>query len=148
MSHNLLSGKIPLQLRNLEEIQYFNLSYNNLFGTVPHSILYNYISISIDLSHNPFEDQSRALSKSLDYNKGSCDVIKGLSCCKKKHQIMLIIIVVSLSATLLLLAAILGCLFHKRRISKNQLVEITKVKYGDIFSIWDYDGVIAYQDII
>ena len=148
MSDNLISGQIPFQLGNLKEVEYFNLSYNNLSGTIPHSILNNYIWTSIDLSHNPFEDQPRALPGPLNYNKGSCGEIKGLSRCKKRHQIMLIIIVVSLSTTLLLLATILGFLFHKRRISKNQVVETRKVKTGDLFSIWDYDGVIAYQDII
>ena len=134
MSHNLLSGTIPLQLGNLEEVQYFNLSYNNLSGIVPHSILYNYISISIDLSHNPFEDQSRAPQYPLDYNK--------------RHQISILIFVVSIFATLMLSIVVLGFLFHKRRIRKNQSIETTKVKNGDLFSIWDYDGVIAYQDII
>ena len=148
MSDNLISGQIPFQLGNLKEVEYFNLSYNNLSGIVPHSISDNYMLALIDLSHNSFEDQSRAPRQPLDYNKGSCGEIKGLSRCKKRHQIMLIIIVVSLSATLLLLAAILGFLFHKQRISKNQLVEAKKVKNGDLFSIWDYDGVIAYQDII
>ena len=148
ISDNLISGHMPFQLGNLKEVEYFNLSYNNLSGTVPHSISDNYMLALIDLSHNSFEDQSRAPQQPLDYNKSSCGEIKGLSRCKKRHQIMLIIIVVSLSATLLLLAAILGFLFHKRRISKNQLVETKKVKNGDLFSIWDYDGVIAYQDII
>ena len=60
----------------------------------------------------------------------------------------MLIIVVSISATLLLLAAVLGFLFHKRRINTNQSVETTKVKNGDLFSLWNYDGVIAYQDII
>ena len=148
MSDNLISGQIPFQLGNLKEVEYFNLSYNNLYGTVPHSISDNYMLALIDLSHNSFEDQSRAPRQPLDYNKGSCGEIKGLSRCKKRNQIMLIIIIVSLSATLLLLAAILGFLFYKQRISKNQLVETKKVKNGDLFSIWDYDGVIAYQDII
>ena len=124
MSNNLLSGKIPFQLGNLEKVQYFNLSYNNLSGLIPHSILYNYISKTIDLSYNQFEDQSRGPPEPLDYNKGSCSEIKSFSRCKKRHQIILIF-VVSLSATLLL--------FHF---------------CGDIFSMWDYDGVIAYQDII
>ena len=60
----------------------------------------------------------------------------------------MLIIVVSISATLLLSAVVLGFLFHKRRINKNQSVETTKVKNGDLFSLWDYDGVIAYPNII
>ena len=147
MSNNLLSKNIPFQLGNLKEVKYFNLSYNNLSGTVPHSISNNYNSRSIDLSHNQFEDQSRAPPKPLDYKKGSCGEINGLSRCKKGHQIMLIF-VVSISATLLLPIAILEFLFLKQRIRKNQSIETTKVKNGDLFSIWDYDGVIAYQDII
>ena len=43
---------------------------------------------------------------------------------------------------------ILGLLFHVLRIRENQSLETTKVKNGDLFSIWDYDGVIAYRDII
>ena len=142
MSNNLLSGKIPFHLGNLKQLGYFNLSYNNISGAIPLSIW-----TSIDLSHNQFETQSRAPSEPLDYIKGSCSEIKGFSRCKKRHQIMLII-VVSISATLLLLAAVLGFFFHKRRINKKQSVETTKVKNGDLFSLWDYDGVIAYQDII
>ena len=142
MSNNLLSRQIPFHLGNFKQLGYFNLSYNNLSGAIPLSIW-----TSIDLLHDQFETQSRAPSEPLDYNNGSCSEIKGLSRCKKRHQIMLII-VVSISATLLLLAAVLGFLFHKQRINKNQSVERTKVKNGDLFSLWDYDGVIAYQDII
>ena len=134
MSNNLLSGQIPFQLGNLKEVIYFNLSYNNLSGTVPHSISNNIIWTSIDYSHNPFEDQSRAPRYPLDYNK--------------RHQISILIFAVSIFATLMLSIVVLGFLFHKRRIKKNQSVETTKVKNGDLFSIWDYDGVIAYQDII
>ena len=43
---------------------------------------------------------------------------------------------------------ILGLLFQKLRIRKIQSLETTKVKNGDLLLIWDYDGVIAYQDII
>ncbi|XP_019080264.1 MDIS1-interacting receptor like kinase 2 isoform X3 [Vitis vinifera] len=46
------------------------------------------------------------------------------------------------------IVAVLGFLFRKQKIRKNQLPKTTKVKNGDLFSIWDYDGVIAYQDII
>ena len=48
----------------------------------------------------------------------------------------------------MLSVAVLGFLFRKQKIRKNQLPKTTKVKNGDLFSIWDYDGVIAYQDII
>ncbi|RVW82682.1 MDIS1-interacting receptor like kinase 2 [Vitis vinifera] len=152
ISDNLISGKIPSQFGNLKNVEYFNLSHNKLSGTIPHS-LSNYMWTEIDLSYNqlegpiPFQLQFRTSPKAFGHNKGLCGKIKSLPRCRKMPQIILII-VVSLSATLLLLVAVLGLLFHKRRIRKNQLLETTKVKNGDLFSIWDYDGVIAYQDII
>ena len=152
ISDNLISGRIPSQFGNLKHVEYFNLSHNKLSGTIPHS-LSNYMWTEIDLSYNqlegpiPFQLQFRTPPEAFGHNKGLCGKIKGWPRCRKRPQIILII-VVSLSATLLLSIAVLGLLFHKRRIRKNQLLETTKVKNGDLFSIWDYDGVIAYQDII
>ena len=104
----------------------------------------------IDLFHNhleghiPFELRySRAPLEAFGHNKGLCGEIKGLPRCKQSYQIILIV-VVSLSATVV----ILGLLFQRLRIRKIQSLETTKVKNGDLFSIWDYDDVIAYQDII
>ncbi|KAJ9683645.1 hypothetical protein PVL29_019286 [Vitis rotundifolia] len=147
MSNNLISGKMPSQLGNLKEVEYFNLSYNNLSGPIPHSIFNNHMWMSMDLSHNPLDGQSTIPHEAFGHNKGLCGGIKGLSHCKKRHQIILIVII-SVSATLLLSVTILGFLFHKQKIRKNQLSKTTKAKNGDLFSIWDYDGTIAYDDII
>ena len=124
LSNNLLSGQIPFHLGNLKQLGCFNLSYNNFSGTVPLSLW-----TSIDLSHNQFETQ--LLSEPLDNKKGSCDEIKGFPRYKKGQQNMLIF-VISISATLFLSIAVLGFLFHKRRIIKNQSVETAKVKNGDL----------------
>lgn len=164
MSENLITGKIPSQLGHLKLITYLNLSHNNLAGPIP-SCLSSYMSstIKIDLSHNnqlessiPFEYQSSAppeafspTQETSDYHdEGLFGESKGRwPRSKKRHQFILII-VVSLSATLLLLVAVVGFLFLRQRIRKNQSVETTTLKNGDLFSIWNYDGVIAYQDII
>ena len=153
ISDNLICGKIPSQFEKLKLVEYFNLSHNNLSGPIPHC-LSNYMWTTIDLSHNqlkghvPSQLQSRAPLEAFAHNKGLCSEIKGLPRCKKSYDQIILIILVSLFATLFLSVVILRLLFHKRRIRKNQSLETRKVKNGDLFSIWDYDGVIAYQDII
>ena len=153
LSDNLINVKIPSQLQNLESLENLNLSHNKLSGHIP--TLPKYGWLSIDLSYNdleghiPIELQLEHSPEVFSYNKGLCGEIKGWPHCKRGHKTMLIT-TIAISTILFLLFAVFGFLLLSRKMRQNQTKTPLKKneKNGDIFSIWNYDGKIAYEDII
>ncbi|KAF8399383.1 hypothetical protein HHK36_015247 [Tetracentron sinense] len=166
LSNNYLIGKIPSQLdSNLVNL---NLSHNNLSGTIPYSL--SNIA-SIDLSYNDLEGpipDSITLGyyppEAFSNNKGLCGKAKGFPSCfssptaivvsptpivktKKGHKVM-IFVTASLCNAMFLACVIVGFLLFSRRKMRNTQIGIGKKKNGDLLSIWNYDGTIAYEDII
>ncbi|KAL6312352.1 hypothetical protein AAG906_008008 [Vitis piasezkii] len=152
LSDNLIHGKIPSQVQNLKRIAYLNLSHNKLSGSIPTLLIYDHIKPSLDFSHNDFEGhiphelQFVYSPWPFGHNKGLCGEREGLPHCKRGHKTILII-VISLSTILFLSFVALGFLLLSRKTRKNQ-TKATSTKNGDIFSVWNYDGKIAYEDII
>uniref|UniRef100_A0A2N9F1J3 non-specific serine/threonine protein kinase n=1 Tax=Fagus sylvatica TaxID=28930 RepID=A0A2N9F1J3_FAGSY len=174
LSHNFLIGSIPSQIGDLQSktldliitlrgkflqlgihnFKHLDLSCNNLSGNIPD------LSISIkdvNFSFNSFH--GRIPNGYLNYkpsafigNQDLCGGIKGFPHCFPSsprnsrsivHQIKF---VVPLSSFIVLL--LVGCFFLSRcRVKKTQS-ESRGTKNGDLFSIWNYDGKIAYEDII
>ena len=151
LSGNLIHGKIPSQLQNLKILEKLRLSHNKLSGHIPPLSIYVHQGSSIDFSHNdleghiPHELQFVYSPRVFGHNKGLCGEREGLPHCKGHKTIL--IIVVSLSTTLFLSFVVLGFLLLSRKTKKDQTTT-TPTKNGDIFSVWDYDGKIAYEDII
>ncbi|XLT91338.1 hypothetical protein HN873_013013 [Arachis hypogaea] len=154
LSHNAISGVIPSSI--FIHSSYVDLSYNNLSGSIPSQIgnlsyldlRYNNLSIkntkgfeSITvcyLHRNPFLP---------DGNYDCDDPQDQLEDHHNKHSsrsLVLVIIVVCI--TISLGSVGIGiCIFHARHHDK---LENKATKNGDLFSIWNYDDKIAFEDII
>ncbi|XP_018829492.2 MDIS1-interacting receptor like kinase 2-like [Juglans regia] len=134
LSHNFISGKILIALWMIAPLLTLDLSYNNLTGNIPSSLT----SIDrLDLSHNSLEGQ---IPNGYDLYHTS-HTLKG-----KKSIITEIKTFVPISIFLGFLFG--GCIFLSRCVFKKNQIESKGSKNGNIFSIWNYDGHIAYEDII
>lgn len=120
-----MSGSVPPSLHNLPSV---DLSYNALEGNFPKtSFLGNQdlLNYSQELFYQP--PQHRVLSKesSKNYTKIYLPV-----------------------ALFIALLAFGGWLFVSRLQAEKTRPGSLDSKHGDIFRIWNYDGKIAYEDII
>jgi Leucine-rich repeat (LRR) protein len=80
LSANNLSGKVPLELFHLVQLQTLNLSHNNFIGTIPKMIGGMDNMESLDLSNNKFcgeIPQSMSLLNFLGYLNLSCNNFDG-----------------------------------------------------------------------
>ncbi|XP_054801372.1 MDIS1-interacting receptor like kinase 2-like [Prosopis cineraria] len=125
LSYNIISGSIP---RELGEFFSINLSYNFLNGYVPNEV---YSSFPHDI---------------LNGNKGLLgpEMIHGSS--KSPKSMLKIIIPLTVFLVIIFVAVFL--IFASFKKNKKSKTETRETKKGDLFSIWNFNGKIAYEDII
>ncbi|XP_058114826.1 MDIS1-interacting receptor like kinase 2-like [Magnolia sinica] len=164
LSHNSLNGQISPQLTKLIRLEKLNLSHNMLSGSIPPSFEGMFSLQSIDFSFNALEGPlpnnknfQKAPAKAFINNKGLCGEVQGLQPCNassinrgdamKGHRVV-ILIILPISVALFLLFVIIGisCIYYQRRrtIKKGVL----KRSSGNSFSIWNYDGIAVFEDIV
>ncbi|XP_024933555.3 MDIS1-interacting receptor like kinase 2 [Ziziphus jujuba] len=154
LAHNSIVGEIPSELANLTRLTTLKLAYNNLNGTIPSSILLRFKNKSLDLDGNRdlcgnlsgFPSCFHSIPPSSD--QGVVNKVGGRS---NSHKISSIIVPISVSFVLFFLVLISAMFYkcgNKNEKCQTSLGEITTTKNGDIFSAWNYDGNIAYIDII
>ncbi|CAL5389264.1 unnamed protein product [Camellia sinensis] len=144
LSNNYLNGTIPTGLTNLLYLRHLDLSHNNLSGKVPYSLCY---IEDLDLSYNHLEGQNPqygydCLPPSLAHNKTARYEARNGS----KKKIAMFTPIISLPIIVFLSFLAFAC-FRCHKAQKKQ-IETKAMKNGDICSIWNYDGRIAYEDII
>ncbi|KAI9121877.1 hypothetical protein K1719_007267 [Acacia pycnantha] len=123
-SYNNISGSIPRELGRLACI---NLSYNHFSGYVP-SEVYNYFPHDILVGNN----ELFVLEKTNDSSKGPKSLLK-----------------IIISVTIFLVIVLVGfILFGSFKKEKKSMIETRETRNGNLFYIWNYDGKIAYEDII
>ncbi|XVF39351.1 hypothetical protein PTKIN_Ptkin01aG0027700 [Pterospermum kingtungense] len=142
LSSNNLEGQIPPQIGKFSKLNYLNLTYNKLSGKIPILSATNLkiVPISNDCTTiypNPFEG-----------NKDLSPYCSSLTNQTKSGRTPYITKIV-LPVTIFSAFCILGCLFLMWRYkTKNKQAGSLTTKNGDFFSIWNFDGNIAYEDII
>uniref|UniRef100_A0A452XIE4 non-specific serine/threonine protein kinase n=1 Tax=Aegilops tauschii subsp. strangulata TaxID=200361 RepID=A0A452XIE4_AEGTS len=160
VSNNNLSGVLPQQLGKLQMLEFLNLSHNQFNGSIPSSFA-SMVSIStLDVSYNDLEGpvpttrllQNASASCFLP-NKGLCGSISGLPPCysipvaahqKGKILGLLLPIVLVVGFGVVDVTVVIIILTHKRR--KPQ--ESVTAEARDLFSIWNFDGRLAFDDIV
>ncbi|XP_048128999.1 probable leucine-rich repeat receptor-like protein kinase At1g35710 [Rhodamnia argentea] len=147
LSSNYFSGKIPHELGSLVMLNYLDLHNNSLHGSIPNfrklssldhiDLSYNHLTgkIPINLAnvhYGVFFD-----NEGLEWNDGS----------RRTSRVTLMVVFIPLMAIPVISCLVLAYGFIFRRRVKRMQPE-TIEKNGDFLSIWNYDGRIAYEDII
>ncbi|KAF7819684.1 putative leucine-rich repeat receptor-like protein kinase [Senna tora] len=178
LSHNHISGTIPSQICGLVSLALIDLSYNSIGGEIPYQLGNVKISRVLDLSYNDLTGKipnSLILLRRINLSCNSLDhhiplgfrnsfpsdafIIDKYFCSPQMPQQLpthsrtnngvpinwKIFLPLTASLAILCFGYVFLCWWRKCRGSK---CEGKVVKNGDLFSIWNYDGKIAYTDII
>ncbi|KAI9077684.1 hypothetical protein K1719_040371 [Acacia pycnantha] len=131
-SHNKFNGILPSSICSVPPLCSINLSYNKISGSIPGDLfMMQYI---INLSYNLLSDKElHGLEKKQGFSKGLKLFLK---------------IIIPLTIFLVIIFLVGFILFESFKKNKKSIIETRESKNGDLFSIWNYDGKIAYEDII
>jgi len=150
---NFISGEAPVELGFIDHLWSLNISHNNLTGNIPNS----YYSIQVvNLSYNsligpiPTYFPRYHTLDTLIGNKYLCGDFTGFPPCPPTRNKSIvtkakICVPITISLGFLIVGGLLLC---RRMVKKPQFESRKETKHGNLFSIWNYDGHIAYEDII
>ncbi|KAK4421551.1 MDIS1-interacting receptor like kinase [Sesamum alatum] len=156
LSENSIQGQIPYEFGVGESAGFLdlNLSHNNLSGLIPQSLSRLF---TIDLSYNalegtiPVEIWCKFPKKVLFPNNKLLNYSDNFPSCNEKHteerhkNYIAIFLPLALFLALLVLGG--GFYLFKTKAKKSN-PEPLVTKEVDIFKIWNFNGKIAYEDIV
>ncbi|GLT32004.1 hypothetical protein SLA2020_067010 [Shorea laevis] len=147
LSNNSLSGSIPIQIGNLIMLSRIDISHNSISGKIPSQLGSLFLLEALDLSYNNLSGQIPI--ELLHFPKGSFIGNKGLYDHHLRNRGLRRVKII-LPTTIFIVLVSLVLLLLSRRIHRGKSRESypSPIKNGDIFSIWNFDGRIAYEDII
>ncbi|CAN6231246.1 unnamed protein product [Urochloa humidicola] len=163
ISDNLLTGPIPQDLGQCTGLYDLDFSRNNLSGTIPISFAQLYQLHNLNLSYNSLGGRFGGTSLpsalvSLEHNLDICGEQRyGLTPCeaseldgknegKRHNKRLLLALLLSFGLFCFICLAIgsLALFCWRRKLAKCR----TKSKPADMFSVWNFDGKIAFQDLL
>ncbi|KAH9671762.1 MDIS1-interacting receptor like kinase 2 [Citrus sinensis] len=159
LGFNQFNGTIPREIGHLKNLTYLFIKVNKLTGAIPSTLgtipktLYPMHS---DMSFNSLEGEIPSNlrdnpPKSFAGNNGFCGHVEGFPSCSQsqKHPPSIILFVkIFLPLSLVLAFFILGFILLLKRQNKTLKLNSRAAKNGDVFSVWNYDGKILYEDLI
>ncbi|XP_043704703.1 probable leucine-rich repeat receptor-like protein kinase At1g35710 [Telopea speciosissima] len=130
LSNNMFTGSIPMEIADMEQLVRLDLSYNKVNGSIPAQLgKLNFIK-HMDFSYNdlhglvPDKIACKFLYGALN-EEGLCNDHSGTKCkCRENTK------------------------KWRQAKSLNFTIDTRTPKNGDLFSIWNFDGRIAYSDIM
>ncbi|GMI64118.1 MDIS1-INTERACTING RECEPTOR LIKE KINASE2 [Hibiscus trionum] len=144
LSQNRLSGSIPSQIAKLRRLSNLNLTFNRLSGNVP--ILSSTRLRIVDITNGCYKIYPEPFEGNKDLSP--CIASSNTTTSTPNNTNIALYIKIFLPIAICYTFSILCCLLFSRFKAKKNHVAIQPTKNGDICSIWNYDGKIAYEDII
>ncbi|KAG6392611.1 hypothetical protein SASPL_146835 [Salvia splendens] len=141
-SRNSIQGRIPPRFGDVPNAKFLSidLSWNHLFGEVPESVSR---LDRIDLSYNSLEGKI----PSSVWHKFPRESFIGNSKLLLPKGYKVNVEAIYCVVFVLFIICVIYLIFSKR--GNKEVPSVTPdLKHGDIFKMWNFDGNIAYQDII
>ncbi|XP_020180246.1 uncharacterized protein [Aegilops tauschii subsp. strangulata] len=160
VSNNNLGGILPQQLGKLGMLEFLNLSHNQFSGSIPSSFASMLSLSTLDVSYNALEGpipitrllQNASASWFLP-NKGLCGNLSGLPPCYStpvdghhKRKTLNVLFPIVLVVGFGIIGAIVVVIMLSR--NKNKPEESVTPEARELFSVWNFDGRLAFDDIV
>ncbi|KAL3533770.1 hypothetical protein ACH5RR_007291 [Cinchona calisaya] len=159
LSSNQISCSLSPAIGEMKHLTSLNLSNNQIYGSIPLELTHLQI---LDLSNNPLEGQltddliSKSSPSKFGSNKNLCGNAADLPPClespsetkKEGHRIKTYMTFLTLLFAFFLIGEVVFLISRRTKIVKRVEAELIDSKHGDVFRIWNYDGNIAYEDVI
>ncbi|KAJ1413622.1 Tyrosine-protein kinase, active site [Sesbania bispinosa] len=143
LSNNSLNGSIPSQIDN---ITYLDLSFNNLTGNIPHGL---YFVPHLNLSYNSFDYSDHYYSFCSFPKDSLIGNRNGYPCSSSPYVLPIAILVICSAVSGMIFSLLFVCWgIHIFCPLHDKFGNKERRKNGDMISIWNYDGKIAFEDII
>jgi tRNA A-37 threonylcarbamoyl transferase component Bud32 len=161
LSNNNFTGALPVQLGSLIKLEVLNLSHNQFDGNIPPSFADMASLSALDVSYNNLEGplptgrlfHNASIGWFL-HNNGLCGNLSGLPTCASAmdlehhdRRIHRLALAISIPLCIVVVLTFLGVvmIIHKR---KRPHDNTTAVDTRDVLSVWNFDGKLAFEDII